>query len=260
LETDIYIVDAFTRVLFRGNPAAVCPLQSWLEDDTMQLVALENNLSETAFFVQEGPGCSIRWFTPETEVELCGHATLAASHVIFTELGWQKDKILFQSASGPLCVQRERDLLAMDFPAQPPAPAAPPAGLLEGLGGSPVEVLRSKDYLVVYGDEEEVRSLEPRMDLLKGLDLRGVIVTAPGRGCDFVSRFFAPALAIDEDPVTGSAHCALVPYWSRRLGKRELHAFQVSRRTGELFCRDEGRRVIISGRAVTYLRGRATLP
>ncbi|HPC46953.1 MAG TPA: PhzF family phenazine biosynthesis protein [Deltaproteobacteria bacterium] len=260
MDIALYQVDAFASEVFKGNPAAVCPLDRWLDDATMQAVAFENNLSETAFFVSEADGFRIRWFTPLAEVALCGHATLASAHVLFTEIPGSRDTVTFSSLSGLLRVERRRDLLAMNFPSQPPVPADPPRLLFEALGGNPVAYLQGADHLVVYESEEEIAALTPRMDLLMQTGLRGVIVTAPGRSCDFVSRFFAPGLGIDEDPVTGSAHCELVPYWSRRLGRTELHAVQVSRRMGELFCVDLGDRVEISGRAVTYLRGTVSLP
>ncbi len=255
MDIPIFQVDAFTAQVFRGNPAAVCPLYTWLDEGVMQLIARENNLSETAFFVPEEDHYRIRWFTPVTEVDLCGHATLASAHVIFTELDPLCTRAMFDSASGPLRVERSGDMLSMDFPAQPPLACEAPEVLVQGLGKKPSAVLRCADYFVVYDHEEDIRSLEPRMDLLAAVDLRGVIVTAPGLRSDFVSRFFAPRLGIDEDPVTGSAHCALIPYWSTRLGRTELHALQVSQRGGEIFCRDRGERVTISGRAVTYLKG-----
>lgn len=251
----IYQVDAFTSQVFSGNPAAVCPLYQWLDDTTMQLIARENNLSETAFFAPEGNHYRIRWFTPVAEVDLCGHATLASAFILFTELDPGSSKVLFDSRSGPLRVERSGDMLSMDFPAQPPKPCDPPKELLEGLEIEPSAVLSSADYLVVYEREDDIHALNPRMDLLLKIDLRGVIVTAPGSRSDFVSRFFAPLVGIDEDPVTGSSHCALVPYWAGRLGRKELHAIQVSKRGGELFCRDAGARTIISGRAVKYLQG-----
>lgn len=254
----IYQVDAFTAAVFKGNPAAVCPLHAWLDDGTMQLIARENNLSETAFFATEDDHYRIRWFTPVEEVDLCGHATLAAAFVIFTELDPACTRVLFDSKSGPLRVERRGELLSMDFPSQPPEPCDPPAALIDGLAREPSAVLRSADYLAVYDHEDDVRSLRPHMDLLRQVDLRGVIVTAPGTASDFVSRFFAPRLGIDEDPVTGSAHCALTPYWSARVGKKDLHALQVSDRGGELLCRDNGERVIISGRAVKYMQGTIT--
>jgi PhzF family phenazine biosynthesis protein len=255
----IYQVDAFSSNVFSGNPAAVCPLPHWLDEKTMQLIARENNLSETAFFVLEGDHYRIRWFTPVEEVDLCGHATLASAFIIFTELDLKISHVLFDSRSGPLGVERTGEILSLDFPSQPPTVCDPPSELIEGLGMNPAAVLKSSDYFVVYDQEEDIRSLRPNMDLLKKVDLRGVIVTAPGICSDFVSRFFAPRLGIDEDPVTGSAHCALIPYWSERLGKKDLHALQVSERGGELFCYDMGERVIISGRAVKYMQGTITI-
>ena len=255
----IFQVDAFSSDVFSGNPAAVCPLPHWLDKRTMQLIARENNLSETAFFVHEGDHYHIRWFTPVEEVDLCGHATLASAFIIFTELDLNISNVLFDSLSGPLGVERKGEILSLDFPSQPPSECDPPIELVTGLGIKPAAVLKSSDYFVVYDHEEDIRSLRPNMDLLKRVDLRGVIVTAPGICSDFVSRFFAPRLGIDEDPVTGSAHCALTPYWSKRLGKKDLHALQVSERGGELFCRDMGERVIISGRAVKYLQGTITI-
>lgn len=255
MDIPIYQVDAFTAEVFRGNPAAVCPLQSWLDERTMQLIARENNLSETAFFAPEQDHYRIRWFTPVEEVDLCGHATLATAFVIFTELDTACTKVIFESKSGPLKVERTGPMLTMDFPSQPPQPCEPPAALMEGLGMRPSTVLRSADYFAVYEHEDEIRALRPHMDLLRQVDLRGVITTAPGTSSDFVSRFFAPRLGIDEDPVTGSAHCALTPYWSARLGRKDLHALQVSTRGGELFCTDNDGRVAISGRAVKYMRG-----
>jgi PhzF family phenazine biosynthesis protein len=259
MKIPIYQIDAFTGSVFAGNPAAVCPLERWLDDSVMQAIAQENNLSETAFFVKEEEDYRIRWFTPVAEVDLCGHATLASGFVVFNYLDVTTDKITFQSRSGPLRVAREEGLLSMDFPSQPPRSCPPPRELLDGLGAEPLETLCSEDYFTVFEREGDVRGLLPDMGTLKRLDLRGVIVSAPGDEADFVSRFFAPALGIDEDPVTGSAHCALTPYWSRRLGKDDLRAYQVSRRGGELFCRDRGDRVIISGRAVRYMEGSITI-
>jgi PhzF family phenazine biosynthesis protein len=255
----LYHIDAFSGRVFGGNPAAVCPLEEWLDDSVLQAIAQENNLSETAFFVREEEGYRIRWFTPVAEVDLCGHATLASAFVIFNYINTSLPQVTFLSRSGRLDVAKEKDLLSMDFPSQPPVPCTAPRALHEGLKGAPLEVLRSEDYFVVYSSEREIRALSPDMGRLKELDLRGVIVTAPGRHVDFVSRFFAPQLGIDEDPVTGSAHCALTPYWSRRLNKKNLHAYQVSKRGGELFCTDSGDRVIISGVAVRYMEGSITI-
>jgi PhzF family phenazine biosynthesis protein len=255
MEIPIYQVDAFTGQVFSGNPAAVCPLREWLPAELMQKIASENNLSETAFFVPEGDGYRIRWFTPAAEVDLCGHATLASAYVFFTFIETAASQIRFASRSGPLRVARSGEMLTMDFPSQPPVPCTAPPALISSLGRTPREVLSSEDYFVVYEKEDDVRSLNPDMAGLGSLDLRGVIVTAPGSDADFVSRFFAPALGIPEDPVTGSAHCALIPYWSRRLGKDDLFARQISGRGGELFCRNMSDRVAISGRAVLYMKG-----
>jgi predicted PhzF superfamily epimerase YddE/YHI9 len=251
----IFQVDAFAARVFAGNPAAVCPVQAWLSDAVMQAVAAENNLSETAFFVPEGDGFRIRWFTPRTEVDLCGHATLASAHVVLRHLrrGWTE--VRFASQSGPLAVREEGELLALDFPARPAEVRAAPAGLVAAIGGTPREVLRARDAMLVYGSEEEVRALRPDFARLAELDLFGVIVTAPGSDVDFVSRYFAPREGIPEDPVTGSAHCTLVPYWAGRLGRAKLRARQVSERGGELLCEDRDGRVSIAGSAVTYLEG-----
>jgi PhzF family phenazine biosynthesis protein len=251
----IYQIDAFTSSLFAGNPAAVCPLDHWPDDSTLQSVAAENNLSETAFLVRRGDQYELRWFTPAVEVDLCGHATLASAFVIFTELETTKDVASFETRSGTLVVRRDGDMLTMDFPARPPSACTPPEALLKALGQSPVAILASRDYFVVYESEEQVRSLQPDMELLRSLDRQGVIVTAAGNDVDFVSRYFAPVAGIPEDPVTGSAHCTLTPYWSERLGKTRLRALQVSARGGELWCEHRGDRVLIAGRAVKYLHG-----
>ncbi len=255
MKLPLFQIDAFTDSVFAGNPAAVCPLEAWLSDGQMQAVAAENNLSETAFFVPKGEGFGLRWFTPTCEVDLCGHATLATGHLLLNRLEPTRPAVVFDTRSGKLTVKRENDLLAMDFPAKPAAEVAPDAGLVEAVGGKPEKVLAADNYLVVYATAAEVRELTPRMADLMAFGPRGVIATAPGEDCDFVSRFFAPAHGIPEDPVTGSAHCTLTPYWSSRLGKADLHARQISRRGGELFCRDEGQRVRIAGRAVLYLEG-----
>ena len=255
MKIPIYQVDAFTSRVFSGNPAAVCPLEKWPEESLLQAFAQENNLSETAFFVPTQDGYRIRWFTPVAEVDLCGHATLASAFVIFNHLDRSKKQVTFESRSGKLAVSLEGDLLSMDFPSQPPKACEAPLDLLEGLGEEPVEALCSEDYFIVFPDEDVIRRLSPDMTKLKRVDLRGIIVTARGKEVDFVSRFFAPTLGVDEDPVTGSAHCALIPYWSKQLNKKELHALQVSRRGGELYCRDLGERVAIAGRAVEYMKG-----
>jgi PhzF family phenazine biosynthesis protein len=251
----IYQVDAFSSAVFSGNPAAICPLDKWLPDETLQAIATENNLSETAYFVPNGNGFHLRWFTPGCEVDLCGHATLASAYVLFHELGEKGDLLRFHTKSGELRVKRNGDLLALDFPARPPAAVERNDKLLAAVGGNPKEVLAARDYLVRYTTEEEVRRLTPNMEQIAALDRFAVIVTAPGADCDFVSRFFAPAKGVPEDPVTGSAHCTLIPYWAEQLGKTTLHARQVGRRGGELFCKLNGDRVEIAGRGALFLRG-----
>jgi len=253
----IFQVDAFTDTLYGGNPAAICPLKEWLPAPEMQKIAAENNLAETAFFIHQGHDFELRWFTPESEVDLCGHATLATAHVLFTLLNYTSDKIHFHTLkAGTLTVSRQNDLYTLDFPARLPIACEVPAGLIEALGGhKPVEILRSRDYFIVYESEEVVRSLRPDFTMLKQIESLGFVVTAPGANSDFVSRFFAPAVGINEDPVTGSAHCNLIPYWAERLGKHMLHAYQVSERCGELWCESRGDRVLMSGKAVTYLKG-----
>lgn len=256
----LYQVDAFTDKPFGGNPAAVCPLEAWLPSDLMQKIAFENNLAETAFFAGKGTGLRIRWFTPKAEVELCGHATLASAHVLFRHLGFADQRIRFSSLSGPLGVEREGERLVLDFPARPPEPVPVPGGLVEALGRAPQEFHAWNDYwLGVWPSPDDVRALAPDFKSLGRVCPHGFISTAPGGDGDFVSRFFAPALGIDEDPVTGSAHTVLTPFWARRLGKTVLHAFQVSARGGELWCELRGERVRIGGHAVTVMTGRLEL-
>ena len=252
----IYQVDAFASELFRGNPAAVCPLDRWLKDETLQSIAAENNLAETAYYVNENGRYRIRWFTPAVEVDLCGHATLATAHVILDlrkEIAGQQ--VAFDSRSGELTVERENDLYVLDFPSVYPLETVADPALFEALGSRPSAFLRTGDCFCVYETEDQIRALAPDMSKLAKVDCRGVIVTARGKDCDFVSRFFAPRSGIPEDPVTGSAHTNLIPYWSRRLGKKKLFARQISSRGGELWCEDQGSRVKIGGRAVTYLEG-----
>ena len=269
MKIPIYQVDAFASEVFSGNPAAVCILDAWLEDKTLQGIAAENNLSETAFLVRNGEGFDLRWFTPVTEVALCGHATLASGFVLFSCLGFKEDAIRFRTRkSGELVVARRGDLLEMDFPARPAHETAPPSGLEEALRGeNPPESPFAKgglcrkifgsaeDILVVLEDEKAVRALQPDFQALMKVKCRGVIVTARGERSDFVSRFFAPRVGVPEDPVTGSAHCVLIPYWAGVLGKNVLQALQVSKRGGELFCESRGDRVRIAGKAVLYLEG-----
>jgi PhzF family phenazine biosynthesis protein len=258
----LYQIDAFvTGEAFSGNPAAVCPLDAWLPDALMQAIAAENNLSETAFFVPEDGEYRLRWFTPVTEVELCGHATLASAFVIFRFLAPQLCSVRFRTEkAGVLAVGRDGERLVLDFPARPPAPCAAPGGLAAALGRAPAAVLAGPSYLAVYGGADEIAALKPNFAAIARLDRGGVIVTAPGRGeIDFVSRYFAPAAGVDEDPVTGSAHCTLIPYWAARLGKTRLVARQISRRGGALYCELRGERVAIAGRAALYLEGTITV-
>ena len=255
MKIPFYQIDAFTSEVFAGNPAGVCLLDDWLQDEVLLSIAAENNLPETAFLVRREDHYDLRWFTPEVEIDLCGHATLASGHVIFNFVDSDSDRVEFMSKSGRLSVERRGDLLFLDFPSRKPAVCVTPEGLDTMLGAPPLDVLAARDLLVVFDDENVVRNLDPDLDAIAKLDGFAVIVTAPGKNSDFVSRFFAPGAGIPEDSVTGSAHCTLVPYWAERLGKKELHAFQLSKRGGELFCKDNGDRVSIGGRAVTYLSG-----
>lgn len=248
-----YQIDAFATRLFEGNPAAVCPLEHWLDDSLLQAIANENNLSETAFFVPCERGYHLRWFTPIAEVDLCGHATLATAHVLFEILGHAGKQIIFQTRSGELVVESQNGLLTMNFPARPPTSCSIPDVLVDGLGRVPVEVWAANDYIAVFESEEIVRSLTPNFGKLQELDLRGVIATAPGNEVDFVSRFFAPKIGIPEDPVTGATHCELTPYWAQRLKKNTFEARQVSARGGRLSCELQGNRVILAGKAVTFM-------
>ena len=259
MQVPIYQVDAFTDRLFKGNPAAVCPLDRWLPDETLQAIAAENNLSETAFYIRQGRNgrYGLRRFTPKVEVDLCGHATLATAYVILEVLREiAGSRVVFESQSGELVVERSGDPFALDFPSRPPVPCEPDPLLYEALGAKPSFLLRAQDYLCVFDSEDQIRSIAPDMTRLAAIDCFAAIVTAPGRDCDFVSRFFAPAKGVPEDPVTGRAHCTLIPYWSQRLGKSKLHARQISARGGELWCEYRGERVSIAGRAVLYLEGR----
>ena len=251
----MFQVDAFTGRLFGGNPAAVVVLPEWLADETLQAIAQENNLAETAFVVPGADWFGLRWFTPAIEVDLCGHATLASAYVLFNHGYTSRSEVVFEYRGGRLTVAREGDLLAMNFPARPPEPIQCDAALVDALGAAPRELHQSRDLLAVFDTQADVESLRPDFPAIAQLDVFAVIASAPGKECDFVSRFFAPGAGIPEDPVTGSAHCTLVPYWSERLGKKKLHALQLSRRGGELFCENLGPRVKLSGRVVEYLRG-----
>ncbi len=262
MRTSIFQVDAFTNRRFAGNPAAVMPMQSFFPDATLQAIAAENNLAETAFLVpQDNGGYLLRWFTPATEVPLCGHATLASAAVVMERLEPGRDRVVFQSLSGPLPVKKEGTKYVMDFPARPSDPISAPRELSEALGATPVEVLANQfNFMAVFENEQPLRQLTPDMTALARIGRPGVIVTARSSGeYDFVSRYFAPAKGIPEDPVTGAAHCMLAPYWAKRLGKNEFRAFQASRRGGEVICRLMNGRVELQGECMFYLEGEVEL-
>lgn len=253
---EIYQVDAFADEIFSGNPAAVVPLESWLKDDVMQKISAENNLSETAYFVRETDNTyNIRWFTPTTEVDICGHATLASGYVLYEHLNFDGEKVIFQSKSGELTVEKKDDNYWMNFPSNPPEPIPVPKLLPDALGLIPIYTGVNRDLLVLVQDQQILESINPDFGLLERMEVRGVIVTAPGDDCDFVSRYFAPAMGILEDPVTGSAHSVLTPFWRKKLGKSTLKARQVSKRGGDLTCIQKGDRVDIGGKAATYMIG-----
>ncbi|MDR3735862.1 MAG: PhzF family phenazine biosynthesis protein [Acidobacteriaceae bacterium] len=260
MKLKMHQVDAFANRVFAGNPAAIVPLESWLPDATLQAIAEENNLAETAFFVPQGDGFHLRWFTPATEVDLCGHATLASAYVLYDLLGYTAPQIRFHTRSGILIVERDGSELRMTFPATLPLPCATPPELITALGRVPKFMLSAYDYVAVFETEEEIRSLTLNFNAMMRLDLRGLIATAPGRDCDFVSRFFAPKLRINEDPVTGSAHCELAPYWAGRLGRNRLTAQQLSARGGSLICELEGAHVVIIGSSVLYMTAEISIP
>lgn len=258
MKLPIYQVDAFTDHLFAGNPASVVPIEGeWPSDDILQKIAIENNQAETAFFQQQGDHYELRWFTPIFEIDLCGHATLASAHVLINHLGFKGDTITFQTISGELVVTKNGDMLHLDFPSRNPEPGSMSESQLAAFNIMPIEILKSRDYFLVFKSEAEVRSLKVNANLLDPEDFGkgGIICTAKGDGVDFVSRFFLPGATIFEDPVTGSAHCSLIPYWSEKLGKKEMIAYQLSERKGYLTCIDNGERVLIAGNAVTYLKG-----
>ncbi len=255
MKISIYQVDAFAEKSFEGNPAAVCPLEEWLPDETLQAIASENNLSETAFFIPRDDCYDLRWFTPVSEVDLCGHATLASAHVVFSKFKPNRSKIVFESRSGTLPVSRDGECLTLDFPAQPGVKCPTPELLVKSLGIAPVECYQSTDLMAVFDNQAQIEQMAPEFRILKEIDSRGIIVTAPGQDTDFVSRFFAPRHNIDEDPVTGSAHCTLAPYWSAILGSKNLSAKQLSKRTGTLHCEIAGNRVLISGKTRLFLEG-----
>ncbi|MEE4198976.1 MAG: PhzF family phenazine biosynthesis protein [Bacteroidales bacterium] len=256
MKIPIYQVDAFTSEVFGGNPAAVCPLNEWIDKDTMQKIAMENNLSETAFFVPKEDYFEIRWFTPKVEINLAGHPTLASAWVIYNELKYKKPGIRFKSPlSGDLIITKDQDLLIMDFPSNEGKVITPPVSLVEGLGAEPVEVLQSRDLLVIYKNQQEIENIKPDFGILEKVETFGIIVSAPGDDCDFVSRFFAPRAGINEDPVTGSAHTTLIPYWAQKSQKNILEAIQLSPRRGKLKCEYLGNRVSIGGTARLFMKG-----
>ncbi|MBZ9730189.1 PhzF family phenazine biosynthesis protein [Salegentibacter sp. JZCK2] len=257
MKYNLYQINSFTDKIFCGNPACVIPLDKWLADDILLKIAKENAVAETAFFVDKGDKIHLRWFTPEIEMDLCGHATLATAHCLKTILNYKSDKIVFETLSGDLTVFIDKELYKMDFPSRMPTFDILPEIIQNSLNIKPKEVLKSRDYVLVYDSETEVRNIKIDRQLFDQINLEpgGVIVTAIGDNCDFVSRFFTPQASILEDPVTGSAHCSLVPFWATRLNKKELYALQVSERLGKLYCEDKGDRVLISGQAKTYSIG-----
>lgn len=257
MKLPLYQIDAFTDQMFGGNPACVVPLDSWPADDLLLNIAKENAVAETAFFIDRGDKIHLRWFTPEIEMDLCGHATLATAHCLKTILNYPKDKIVFETLSGDLTVLVEQELYKMDFPSRMPTPASLPETIEKSINLKPKEVLKARDYVLVYDTETEIKNIKIDRQLFDqiNLDPGGVIVTAVGNNSDFVSRYFTPQASILEDPVTGSAHCSLIPFWAKRLNKKVLTAFQLSDRVGKLYCEDRGDRVIISGQAKTYSVG-----
>lgn len=262
MKIDLYQLDAFADKPFTGNPAAVCPLEDWLPDEVLQSIATENNLSETAFLIRDQRGVyDLRWFTPAAEVDLCGHATLASAHVVLHELDSSLDRVVFRTRSGSLFVEKNEDLLRMDFPSTPPQAVPVPEGLQEAIGILPRELYATdRDYVALLGSQQEVQDLEPNFVKLAKLPREGFMVTARGEQADFVSRFFAPALAVDEDPVTGSAHCALTPFWAGRLKRESLHARQLSPRGGTVHCTLAGDRVFLAGKVFAFMKGTISLP
>lgn len=256
MKLNIFQVDAFTNEIFSGNPAAVVALDAWLPDDVMQSISAENNLAETAFFVKNGDAYDIRWFTPTVEIALCGHATLASAYVLFRIVGHEGDKINFRShISGDLFVERKGDLFVLDFPSYPPEAQDVP-GLGGILGREPLEIVEAGGYVVaLFASEADVAAIKPDLRAMANLDAHAVVVTAKGSSSDFVSRFFGPAVGVDEDPVTGSSHCRLIPYWAKKLAKTELFARQISKRGGEIYCELIGDRVKMGGNAALYMKG-----
>ena len=258
MELSLYQIDAFTNKIFGGNPACVVPLENWLPDEMLLKIAKENAVAETAFFIDKGTHLHLRWFTPEIEMDLCGHATLASAHCLHKLLNYPNNTMHFETLSGVLTVKVEGDFYQLDFPARMPTKANLPKVIAKSLNIQPIEVLKSRDYVLVYQDENDISNIKIERQIFDqiNLDPGGVIVTAKGKDCDFVSRFFTPQASILEDPVTGSAHCSLIPYWAEKLGKKTLSARQLSERIGILFCQDKGERVLIGGQAKTYAVGK----
>jgi len=256
MKIPIYVVDAFAEKIFTGNPAAVCPLSEWLDDNLMQKIAAENNLAETAFIVNEADGYRIRWFTPVDEVDLCGHATLGSAHVFFNHLGFAEKEITFSSRSGVLKVRNDGDMLTLDFPTDKIEKVDIPNFLLDALSEKPIETYKGNlDYMLVFENQKQIEEAKPVFDLIAQSGTRGVIITSKGNDADFVSRYFAPQFGINEDPATGSAHTTLIPYWHNKTGKTEMKAIQLSKRRGYINCKYMGERVEIAGRAFTYSEG-----
>ena len=260
MKIPIYQVDAFTSKIFKGNPAAVCPLKEWLPDKIMQHIAMENNLSETAFFIEESDIFHIRWFTPKTELDLAGHPTLASAHILINEYKKNYKSLIFKTKIGDtLNVSINKNLYLMNFPSRPPKIVEDTRDIYEALGKKPVELLAHRDLVAVFDNQNDILSINPDLEKLKKLDYPSVVVTALGDDSDFVSRNFAPKLGIPEDPVTGSSHCELIPYWSKKLNKKDMIALQISERGGKIYCTDKNDRVIIGGEAVTFFRGEIDL-
>ena len=258
MEIEIFQIDAFTSELFKGNPACVMPLDSWLPDELLLNIAKENNVSETAFFVKKNNRYFLRWFTPEIEMDLCGHATLATAYCLKNHLDYKKDKVIFDSMSGELEIKFKGEFIQMDFPHRRPVKANLPKKIMDSLSYKPIEVLKSRDYVLVYENEDKIKNIKIDKELFDktNLDPGGVVITSTGFNSDFVSRYFVPQCSFFEDPVTGSTHCSLVPYWSEKLGKIKMRSIQLSDRGGEMFCEDAKTRVIINGQAKTYLKGK----
>ena len=257
MKLELYQIDAFTNKIFGGNPACVVPLKNWLPDEILLKISKENAVAETAFFVNKGEKIHLRWFTPEIEMDLCGHATLATAHCLKTILNYKNNKIIFETLSGDLTVIAENDFYYLDFPSRMPVKSSLPVEISKSLNIQPKEILKSRDYVLVYETEDDIKNIQINRQFFDQINLNpgGVIVTAKGKNCDFVSRYFTPQSTILEDPVTGSAHCSLIPFWANRLGKNTLSAMQISERMGELNCINKEDRVIISGQARTYSIG-----